>query len=95
MSYLALCTFDLKGATAENYKNAYSDLEKIGLKKVVVSSSGGSVVIPTTTAMGTFDGQSAGGVRDYVKDKVKKAFTERGLSFEVFFVVGGDWAWGA
>ena len=35
MSYLVFCTFDLKGASSQDYKNAYSNLAGIGLKKVV------------------------------------------------------------
>lgn len=34
MSYLAFCTFDLKNASSQDYKNAYADLEEIGLTKV-------------------------------------------------------------
>jgi len=34
MNYFVFCTFDLKNGTANDYKNAYADLEKLGLKKV-------------------------------------------------------------
>ena len=37
MSYFVLCTFDLKDASRQDYQNAYADLEKVGLKRVVVS----------------------------------------------------------
>jgi hypothetical protein len=53
MSYFVLCTFDLKSASRQDYDNAYADLEKIGLKKVVTSDQGGKAVIPTTTVAGT------------------------------------------
>ena len=39
----------------QDYQNAHADLEKIGLKKVVVSDDGRKVVIPTTAAMGEFN----------------------------------------
>lgn len=95
MSYLVFCTFDLKGASSQDYKNAYSDLAKLGLSKVQKSVKGGDVVIPTTSAMGTFDGASASQVRDDIRDRVKAAFTARKFNSEIFVAVGENWAWGA
>lgn len=95
MSYLAFCTFDLKNASSQDYMNAYADLEEIGLTKVQKSDKGGDVVIPTTSAMGTFNGSSSGEIRDYVRDKVKAAFAARKLTSEIFVAVGQNWAWGA
>jgi hypothetical protein len=95
MSYLALCTFDLKNASAQDYKNAYDDLEEIGLTKIQKSDKGGEVVIPTTSAMGTFNGSNSSEVRDHVRDKVKSAFASRKFKSEIFVVVGQNWAWGA
>ena len=95
MSYLVFCTFDLKNASSQNYQTAYNDLAALGLKKVVKSDSGGDVVIPTTAAMGTFSGASAGSVRDDLRGKVQNAFRSRGFRSEIFIVVGGDWAWGS
>jgi hypothetical protein len=40
MSYLAFCTFDLKNASSQDYKDAYADLEEIGLRKVQKSDKG-------------------------------------------------------
>lgn len=94
MSYLVFCTFDLKNASAQGYQNAYADLAKIGLHKVVKSDGGGQVVIPTTSTMGTFNGTSAVSVREDVTKAVKTAFSNRGFRSEIFVVVGGDWAWG-
>ena len=74
MSYLVFCTFDLKNASSQDYKNAYADLEAIGLTKIQKSDKGSDVVIPTTSAMGIFNGNSSGEVRDYVRDKVKGRF---------------------
>jgi hypothetical protein len=94
MSYIALCTFDLKNASYEDYKNVYLDLEKAGLKKVVAGKNK-NVVIPTTTVLGEFTGISAVSVEDFVRSKVKALFNARGLSSEIFVLVGGDWAWGS
>jgi len=94
MSYLVFCTFDLKNASATDYQNAYADLDALGLKKGVKSDSGGDVVIPTTAAMGTFNGSSAGNVRDDIATRVQSAFTRRRFKSEIFVVVGADWAWG-
>ena len=95
MAYLVFCTFDLKNASSQDYQNAYADLEKLGLKKVQETDGGGDVVIPTTSVMGTFNGNSAGAVRDDVRNWVKNAFSARRFKSEIFVVVGGDWAWGA
>lgn len=94
MSYFVFCTFDLKGATSQNYKDAYADLEKIGLKKVVVSDKGSDVVIPTTAAAGEFNGASAASVRDDIRNRVQNAFKARRFLSEIFIVVSGDWTWG-
>lgn len=95
MTYLAFCTFDLKNASSQDYQNAYADLEKIGLKKVVKADNGNNIVIPTTAAMGFLTGSSAGAVRDSVSEAVRAAFAVRRFKSEIFVVVGGDWGWGA
>ncbi|EJM62346.1 hypothetical protein PMI30_04663 [Pseudomonas sp. GM50] len=93
MSYLVYCTFDLKNASSKDYENAYTDLLRLGLAKVVKADAGHNVVIPTTSTMGFFNGSGATSVRDSVQNSVKSAFAARRLTSEVFIVVGGDWAW--
>jgi hypothetical protein len=95
MAFLVTCTFDLKNASLDDYREAYSLLDRIGLKKAIVADNGNKVVAPTTTTIGTFTGQNVGAVRDGVRSKVQTAFSNAGFSSEVFVVVGGDWAWGA
>lgn len=95
MSYLVYCTFDLKNASSKDYENAYADLLRIGLAKVVKADQGHSVVIPTTSTMGFFNGSNAVAVRNDVRNSVQAAFRARFLTSEIFIVVGGDWAWGA
>lgn len=95
MTYLVFCTFDLKNASATDYQNAYSDLANLGLKKIHKAGNGNDVVIPTTAAMGEFNGSSAASVRDDISERVRAAFAKRGYKSEIFVVVGGDWAWGS
>ena len=95
MSYLAVCTFDLKDGSYDDYRNAYAALERIGLKKTVVATNSNKVVAPTTMTLGEFNGQDTGSVRDGVRNQVKAAFDRLGLKSEIFVVVGGDWSWGA
>jgi len=95
MDYLVVCTFDLENATYEDYQTAYADLKEIGLTKVIVGTSGSSRVMPTTTTAGEFTGYNSGKVRDDIRESVKRAFTARGFTSEIFVVVGDDWAWGA
>jgi len=92
MSYLVFCTFDLKNATSQDYQNAYTDLAKIGLVKVH-ENNGKQAVIPTTAAMGFFDGEKASAVCEAVRDRVKAAFAARRFKSELFFTVGGNWSW--
>jgi hypothetical protein len=94
VSYLVFCTFDLKRASSQDYQNAYADLARIGLNKVVTGDNKKDVVIPTTAAMGTFNGVSAKQVREDIRDRIQAAFQARRLTSEIFIVVGGDWAWG-
>ena len=92
---MVYCTFDLKNASAKDYENAYSYLQRIGLAKVVKADEGLQVVIPTTSTMGFFNGTSAAAVRNDLRNSVQAAFRARLLKSEIFIVVGGDWAWGA
>jgi hypothetical protein len=93
MSYLVFCTFDLKNASGQDYQNAYTDLDKIGLKKVHKTDQGNNAVIPTTAAMGFFNGQKAADVCTDIRNKVQAAFKARNFKSEIFVVTGGDWAW--
>lgn len=95
MSYGVFCTFDLKNASSKDYENAYADLAKIGLKRVVAGSKR-DVVIPTTSVLGSFNGNSAASLRDNLRQKVQDAFQARKFDSEIFVFVGGeDWTWGA
>src|SRR5215211_4791322 len=93
--FFVVCTFDLKNATYTDYQNAYADLERLGLRRTVVSDHGHNVVAPTTTAMGAYSGQSTATVRDQVRAHVQSVFRARGFKSEIFVVVGNDSTWGA
>lgn len=94
MSYFVVCTFDLANASREDYKNAYSDLARIGLSGSLASSDGTRITLPTTTTAGEFNGSSAASARDDVASRVQAVFRKRGFSSEIFVAVGGNWAWG-
>ena len=95
MSYLVFCTFDLKNASSQDYKNAYEDLETMGLKRIVIADSGNKVVIPTTSVMGELEGDSATSIRDDIRNRVKSAFKYRNFTSEIFITVGDNWTWGS
>jgi len=95
MSHLVFCTFDLKDASLEDYRNAFADLEGIGLTRVQKSDKGDATTIPTTSAMGRFHGKSSVEVRDDVRSRVKAAFVARRFRSEFFVAVGEHWAWAA
>lgn len=94
MNYQVICTFDLKSASSDDYKNAYSDLSIIGLKKIIAGTTR-QVVIPTTTTLGIFTGTSANVVMEYVRNEVTKSFKARHFTSEIFVAVGIDGTWGA
>jgi hypothetical protein len=95
VAYLIFCTFDLKNASSLDYQHAYADLAEIGLEKVQKSNAGKSVVIPTTSVMGKFIGNSEASLRDTISERVRAAFAKRGFKSEIFLVVSGNWAWGS
>lgn len=95
MKYLIYLTFDLKGATAQQYQTAYAELEKLGLSRVQKNTHGGQDVIPTTSAMGFFSGESSAQLCETIRDQVIAAFKARGFKSELFFVTGDNWAWAA
>ncbi len=100
MTYLVVCTFDLKDASSEDYQNAYEDLSRLGLDRSLISSprdpvwQGRPAILPAMTTAGkSFKGRSAGAVRDAVTERVESTFRARGFEFEIFVLVSGDWAW--
>jgi hypothetical protein len=95
MSYLVFCTFDLKNASSQDYQNAYADLAKVGLHKVVKADNGNDIVVPTTAVMGMMNGTSASQVSTDVRSRIQAMFNARRFKSEIFVVVGGDWAWTA
>jgi hypothetical protein len=64
MSYFAVCTFDLKGASIEHYRAAYTVLDAVGLKTTVTGQDGRIVRLPTTMTAGEFSGSDATSIRD-------------------------------
>lgn len=94
MSYFVTVSFDLKNANTEDYVNVYNAFAVIGLQKQLKADNGVVVQLPTTTCAGTFNGASAGVVRDDLANRCSAAIEQLALSGEVFVTVGGDWAWG-
>lgn len=93
MSYFAVCSFDLKNGSYEDYQNAYADLARIGFQRQATATNGTKIPLPTTTTAGEFSGTSVTSLRDDLTERVKKAFESRRFKSEVFIFIGGDWAW--
>lgn len=94
MSYLVTVTFDLRGATAQNYRELADNLVVIGFRNQIAGDSGTTSDLPTTTFAGKFTGASTAKVRDDLTDKVRNALVGLGLHGKFFLVVGDGWAWG-
>jgi type I site-specific restriction endonuclease len=80
--------------TATPFRRDGKEITSIGFSKKVVSTQGGTIMLPTTTTAGEFTGTSAGAVRDVLRERVQKAFAARRFTSEIFISVGGDWCWG-
>lgn len=93
MSYFIVCTFDLEDGSSEDYKNAYLDLEGIGLSHSIESSARKLIELPSTTTAGEFEGDNAASVRDEILNAIKVSFKKRGFTSAIFVSCGGDWGW--
>lgn len=93
MVYLVLCTFDLEGARSEDYDNAYTALEKIGLSKEVIAGNGNKVKLPNTVTIGEFEGASSTSVKEEIAEMVKKSFKTLRLKSKIFITVSSGWGW--
>ena len=93
MTLLALCSFDLEDADADDYGDAYAELAKLGLNRRITSTQGSVIQLPTTMVAGEFTATSTGDLRDSLASQIKGAFQRRGFDSEIFVSVGDDWAW--
>lgn len=94
-TFFATVTFDLQNADSDDYQDAQTNLAAIGLHKAVTADDGRSVDLPYNTFAGKFNGSTAAGVRDYIRDHAKAALNKSHLSGRLFVAVGGDWGWGS
>jgi hypothetical protein len=94
MSYLVVCSFDLKNASREDYLTAYAELEVLGLSTSLTWGENQKAKLPTTTAAGQFSGTSAQVVNDDLLSKIQAAFRKHGFTSEIFLSVGDNWYWG-
>lgn len=94
-SFFATVAFDLRDANSADYECAEKNLGAVGLYKTLKADNGNSVELPYNTFAGTFNGETAASVRDYVQEQSRAALNKCGLSGRLFVAVGGNWAWGS
>jgi hypothetical protein len=94
-THLVTLAFDLIGADPDDYDAADKELAKVGLSRRLTADNGNGVDLPFNTYAGQFSGDSAGGVRDAVRNKAKEALQRCKVTGKLFVSVGGNWAWGA
>jgi hypothetical protein len=92
-TYFVTVTFDLRNADSEDYECADRKLADLGLSKQLQGTNG-PVDLPFNTYAGTFDGNDAPSVRDWVRERVKQALKSCQVRGKLFVAVGGDWTWG-
>ncbi len=88
------CTFDLSGASSQDYTNAYEALSHIGFKTTLLSDQGNEVKLPNTSVVGEFNGNSKEQVRNSVREKVCIAFERLGLKSHILVIVSTSYCWG-
>jgi hypothetical protein len=97
MSCIVTVAFDIPGVShrdhEELYKEVYEALKAVGLERTLQVFKG-KVILPESTVLGYFDGRSSRAVRDDIRAKVKKVFTDLGLKSSILVTVGEDGAWG-
>lgn len=93
MSYLVLCTFDLENASSEDYKNAYTALEQIGLYKEAIPKSGTAITLPNTVTIGEFNGDTSSLVKEDILSQIKNEFKVLRLKSKIFITVSSSWSW--
>ncbi len=91
--YLAVLTFDLHNAEAEDYECVERQLAAIGLRKQLQGSNG-SQDLPYNTYAGTFNGTDATQVWSALLPSVKAALARCGVHGRLFLTVAANYAWG-
>lgn len=99
MQFLAVCTFELKGASAARYALAYAALEGLGLRHSRAANEPG-LELPADAVVGTFDvvadvsGGAVAFLRNCLSYKLREVFQRHGLEAEFLLVISrGDLAW--
>lgn len=99
MSLLAIVTFDLHGASPNEYPRVKRKLSRLRLKKQILSKDKDTPTrLPANTFAAKFSGswnnKEASKLRDHLRDSVCEAIESLQLHATVFVAVGNDWAWG-
>ena len=94
MKYLAVCTFELKGAaTIADYETAYEALRVIGLRRAA-ADNGDPVDLPEHSVVGTYESTDAAFLRNCLGFKLQEVFARHALEAEYLLVIShGELAW--
>jgi hypothetical protein len=93
MSQFIVVTYDLLGATSNEYPPVQRRLENLGLRRTIRKADGTRVRLPHNTVAMRLVGQSAGRVRDRLTVAVRRVFVANGVRARFFMSVGSRWAW--
>ena len=94
MGCFVTITFDLHGASSEDYQNAYAEFNRLGYSNTIYSRVGHEIRLPESTYVGHFPGLRSSRIRTEQADRVQKALERINLSASIFVVTGSKWAWG-
>ena len=101
MKFLAVCTFELRGAAApRDYDTANSALRGIGFHRGSPANLGEHVDLPADTVVGSFDvtsnppGGQVAFLRNCLSFKLREVFKRHEMDAEFLLVLSqGDCAW--
>jgi hypothetical protein len=94
MAFQVFMSFDLHGASEEDYARFYSALAKIGLSHWVKGNIG-KLELPHSAVIGDFPGISVESVRDQIRSSVVQILEATRLKGFAFVVVGENGTWGS
>ncbi len=99
MSLLAIVTFDLHGASPNEYPRVKRKLSRLRLEKQILAKDKDTPArLPANTFAAKFSGKwndkEASELRDHLRDSVSDAIASLNLHATVFVAVGDGWAWG-
>lgn len=93
MSVLVHVTFDLDGASSDEYTAVREHLAKINLHGWAMSDTYSFIDLPSNTFLAEYNAPLTADIRDRVTDYIREVFKVCGVQGKIFVTAGEGWAW--